>query len=448
MSQRRTALSRFRRRDVHAASRSLLRGAGIAVVRRPADTTPGQNADVLSSLTTDGQEETTVAMAALETGRRRDGAGYWCVSPARRRPLACRVRATQRGGWSSAASTRRPTSGACSPALIRQTRSGPTRSSSSTPGPPTRRSSIASAVPVQDRAHRAPRHSRSGDALNLGWRRRRDLAVLRQRPRLPDLRHWLERAHRSLHRRPDVALCLRPPADATGRAVLRTAAAWRSGSQPHRSQRQSHPFCNNANAAIRRSFWEDSPYDEHADGARGSRLGQARDRRGHGRCLRRRRARRPRPRRDFGQVVNRYRREAIAHKRIYNEQELSPSTPRCGSASRTSLGDVRAARTERPSAATWPSILTLPSRAVLRHLRGFAQTGPVHRAAQASLLLPAQEGGARPAGPQAVRPCRSTTTNADRRPVDGEWHRHIDAAARATAPGLARQPRASRGRLD
>jgi rhamnosyltransferase len=36
---------------------------------------------------------------------------------------------------------------------------------------------------------------------------------------------------------------------------------------PEQSQpRQSHPFCNNANAAIRRSLWEQHPYDESLSG--------------------------------------------------------------------------------------------------------------------------------------------------------------------------------------
>jgi hypothetical protein len=36
---------------------------------------------------------------------------------------------------------------------------------------------------------------------------------------------------------------------------------------PDSSQpRQSHPFCNNANAAIRRSLWETHPYDETLSG--------------------------------------------------------------------------------------------------------------------------------------------------------------------------------------
>jgi len=86
--------------------------------------------------------------------------------------------------------------------------------------------------------------------------------------------------------------------------------------------RQAHPFCNNANAAIRRSVWETQPYDEDLTGLEdldwakrafdaGHRISyvatapvvHAHDE-------------------SWGQLVNRYRREAIAHRRIYHEQRM------------------------------------------------------------------------------------------------------------------------------
>ncbi len=56
----------------------------------------------------------------------------------------------------------------------------------------------------------------------------------------------------------------------------------------HSDPKQSHPFCNNANAAIRRTLWEAHPYDETPQG-----------------------------------VFNRYRREAMAFKKIYPEAHFS-----------------------------------------------------------------------------------------------------------------------------
>jgi rhamnosyltransferase len=87
--------------------------------------------------------------------------------------------------------------------------------------------------------------------------------------------------------------------------------------------RQTHPFSNNANAAIRRSEWESVPYDEDLTGLedldwaakaleRGATISYVaeapvvhlHDER-------------------FAQTRNRYRREAIAHKRIFRDQKMS-----------------------------------------------------------------------------------------------------------------------------
>lgn len=86
--------------------------------------------------------------------------------------------------------------------------------------------------------------------------------------------------------------------------------------------RQPHPFANNANAAIRRSAWEEQPYDEDLTGledldwakrvlARGyaiSYVATATVVHAHDET--------------WTQLVNRYRREAIAHRRIYHENRM------------------------------------------------------------------------------------------------------------------------------
>ncbi len=89
------------------------------------------------------------------------------------------------------------------------------------------------------------------------------------------------------------------------------------------SVRQDHPFANNANAAIRRAEWADVPYDEDLTGLedldwaskaldRGRRIAYVaeapvvhlHDER-------------------FAQTRNRYRREAIAHRRIFKDPSMS-----------------------------------------------------------------------------------------------------------------------------
>ncbi|MFQ6027625.1 MAG: glycosyltransferase family 2 protein [Dehalococcoidia bacterium] len=86
---------------------------------------------------------------------------------------------------------------------------------------------------------------------------------------------------------------------------------------------QDHPFCNNANAAIRQSIWEQLKYDEDLTGvedtdwakramALGYKIAYAADTEVahvHNESL--------------GKIYNRYRREAIALKRIFPEERFS-----------------------------------------------------------------------------------------------------------------------------
>lgn len=86
---------------------------------------------------------------------------------------------------------------------------------------------------------------------------------------------------------------------------------------------QTHPFCNNANAAIRTSWWRDNPYDETLTGLEDVAAGQ--------RAL----AQAKRVAyvaeaavahvhdEDFSRLLNRYRREAIALKRVYPHSHMS-----------------------------------------------------------------------------------------------------------------------------
>jgi rhamnosyltransferase len=89
------------------------------------------------------------------------------------------------------------------------------------------------------------------------------------------------------------------------------------------NERQDHPFANNANAAVRRSEWEAAPYDEDLTGLE--------DLDWAGKALERGRsiayvAEAPVVHlhdERFSQTLNRYRREAIAHRRIFNDPRMS-----------------------------------------------------------------------------------------------------------------------------
>ena len=87
-------------------------------------------------------------------------------------------------------------------------------------------------------------------------------------------------------------------------------------------RRQEHPFCNNANAAIRRSVWASAPYDEELTGLEDIDWAKRALEAGHGVSYVATAPVVHAHDETWRQLVNRYRREAIAHGRIYREQRV------------------------------------------------------------------------------------------------------------------------------
>ncbi|HEX7542031.1 MAG TPA: glycosyltransferase family 2 protein [Anaerolineales bacterium] len=87
--------------------------------------------------------------------------------------------------------------------------------------------------------------------------------------------------------------------------------------------RQSHPFCNNANAALRRLVWEGHPYDESLTGLEDLAWAKWAFEQGHAIAYAAEseiiHVHNETPR----NLLNRYRREAMAFKRIYPEAHFS-----------------------------------------------------------------------------------------------------------------------------
>ena len=90
----------------------------------------------------------------------------------------------------------------------------------------------------------------------------------------------------------------------------------------HSEARQTHAFANNANAAIRRSVWEEQPYDEELTGLEDIDWAQRALGRGYAISYVASAPVVHAHDETWGQLVNRYRREAIAHRRIYREQRM------------------------------------------------------------------------------------------------------------------------------
>ena len=91
----------------------------------------------------------------------------------------------------------------------------------------------------------------------------------------------------------------------------------------HSSPRQLHPFCNNANAAIRRSLWEGHPYDETLTGLEDLAWGRWLIDQGLALAYVAEAEMIHIHRETPHGVYNRYRREAMAFKRLFPEQHFS-----------------------------------------------------------------------------------------------------------------------------
>jgi rhamnosyltransferase len=93
----------------------------------------------------------------------------------------------------------------------------------------------------------------------------------------------------------------------------------------------------------------------------------------------------------FGQVLNRYRREAIAHKEIYNDQEMS-----IGMAVRLAainmLGDYREAMRAGSLHQNLIDVVRFRTAQFLGTYRGFTQSGPVTDVLKRRFYYPTTEG--------------------------------------------------------
>ena len=150
-------------------------------------------------------------------------------------------------------------------------------------------------------------------------------------------------------------------------------ATWFPAESHHR---QDHPFSNNANAAIRRSEWEKVPYDEDLTGLEDLDWAAKALDRGLGISyvaeapvvhLHDER---------FAQTLNRYRREAIAHRRIFKDQRMSRFEAIRLLASNVAHDYVHAVRDRK----LLGNVLSIPRFRTAQFLgtyEGFAQRGDV-----------------------------------------------------------------------
>lgn len=234
---------------------------------------------------------------------------------------------------------------------------------------------IASAFPIT-LVTIEPEEFSFGRALNKGLEAATgEFAVIASAHVYPVFDSWIERLTAPFA---DAGVALtygRQQAPATARfSEHQLLARW----FPRRSvSRQQDPFCNNANAAVRRSLWQELRYDEALTGLEDIDWAKRAMSRGYAVSYVAEAPVVHVHHESFGQVVNRYRREAIAHKQIYNEQAMSaPSAVRLAAAN--VLRDLRDARKE--GILGWTNLIDIPRFRTAQFYgtyRGFNQKGPV-----------------------------------------------------------------------
>lgn len=233
---------------------------------------------------------------------------------------------------------------------------------------------IASAFDVQIVSIEPARFS-FGRALNVGLAAAQsDIAVFASAHVYPLYDTWIEHLVAPLEEL-DVALTYgRQQGAPHGRfSEQRLLSHW---FPEQSSPRQPHPFCNNANAAIRRSVWQQHAYDEHLTGLEDLHWAKHVMQTGHAIAYV---AEAPVVHvhdESFVQVVNRYRREAIAHKSIYPEQGMGRATA-ARLAAVNVFGDYREARRVGCLGKNLLDIPRFRTAQFLGTYRGFTQSGPV-----------------------------------------------------------------------
>ncbi|MCZ6770873.1 MAG: glycosyltransferase family 2 protein [Proteobacteria bacterium] len=223
--------------------------------------------------------------------------------------------------------------------------------------------------------HIKPEDFSFGRSLNLGCQAATgDFIVIASAHVYPVYRDWLEKLLAPFSD-PQVALSYgkQHGTDASKYSERRVLAKW----FPDKANlRQTGPFCNNANAAIRTSLWKSLPYDETLTGVEDTDWASRAGSLGHvlayvaDATVVHNHNESPR------QIHNRYKREAIALKRIFPHEHL-----RFWDAGRLFVANVlsdyyHAARDR----AFWRNVASIPVFRLMQFTgayRGFALRGPV-----------------------------------------------------------------------
>lgn len=237
---------------------------------------------------------------------------------------------------------------------------------------------IAEEFGVDKITHIAPENFSFGRALNRGCSASEgDFCVIASAHVYPKRTDWLDCLLEMFDENGDVALVY---GKQRGNEVTTFSEnqIFKQWFPDHDIERQDHPFCNNANAAIRREIWEDYPYNERLTGLEDVDWAKRVQEAGyevaysadaeiihvHDETAK--------------QIFNRYRREAYAHKQIMPDLRFS-FFDFLRLSTKNILADYRAAIASRDFAS---HLFEIPKFRFLQFLgtyRGFAREGPISR---------------------------------------------------------------------
>jgi rhamnosyltransferase len=269
---------------------------------------------------------------------------------------------------------------------------------------------IAMQYPVHV-VHIRPDEFTFGRSLNLGIAEAHgDYIVIASAHVYPIYPDWLESLLRPLED-PQVALAYGKQRGSPGSQFSENQVFTR-WFPDESSPRQAHPFCNNANAAIRRSLWEENPYDETLTGLEDIAWARRAIEAGYSIAYNAEaevvHVHDETPR----QVYNRYRREAMAFKRIYPHERFG-LRDLLRLASTNIASDIWHAARLKQLTASWSSIFWFRCMQFWGTYQGYRHPGPLTWQLRQTFYYPQGMGaGPRPTSRQ-VEPIRYNDATED-----------------------------------
>jgi glycosyltransferase involved in cell wall biosynthesis len=221
----------------------------------------------------------------------------------------------------------------------------------------------------------APQEFTFGRSLNLGFKEAKaPIVVIASAHVYPVYPDWLERLLEPFgNQRVGLVYGKQRGAASTHFSEHQIFHHW----YPERSVNwQSHPFCNNANAAIRRELWEQHPYDETLPGLEDLEWGKWAQEQGYGIAYSAEAEVIHVHNESLAGIYNRYKREAMAFKRLY-PHETFHLQDMFRLFLQNVFSDWREARQQGKFTANWIKIAGFRWRQFHGTYQGYRQSGPL-----------------------------------------------------------------------